>query len=70
MNASQGHILPRPLHNPITIFNIHQISYFTTRTTDNNTYSYYDFLNSRYPHTTHRIHTTLCQWYTNLPIAP
>jgi hypothetical protein len=70
MNACQGHILPHPLHTPITIFNIHNNSHFTTLITDINTYSYYDPLNFRHPHTTHRIHNSLRQWYTNLPIAP
>jgi hypothetical protein len=37
---------------------------------DNNTYSYYDPLKYRPPPTTHRIHNTLRQWYSNLPIAP
>jgi len=69
-NACQGHILPHPLHNPITIFNIHHNSYFITLITDNNTYSYCDSLNLQHPHTSHRIHNTLRQWYTNLPIAP
>ena len=44
-NACQGHILPRPLYNPIPIFNIHHNSHFTTLITDNHTYSYYDSLN-------------------------
>jgi len=70
MNACQDHILPHPLHNPITIFNIHHNSHFTSLITDNNTYSYYDPLNYRPAHTTHRIHNTRRQWYSNLPIAP
>jgi len=70
MSACQDHILPRPPHNPITIFNIHHNSHFTNLINDNNTYSYYDLLNFRYPHTTRRIHNTLRQWYSNLSIAP
>jgi len=68
-NACQEHYLSHPLHNPIAIFNLHRSSHFTTLITDNNTYSYYDPLNFRPPHTTHSVHNTLRQWYSNLPIA-
>jgi len=69
MNACQDHILPHPLRNIIAIFNIYHNFHFTTLITDN-TYSYYDPLNFRHPHTTRRIHNTLRQWYSNLPVAP
>jgi len=61
---------PHPLHSQITIFNIHNNSNFTTHIINNNTYFYYDSRNFRPTHLTHRMHTTLCQLYSGLPIAP
>ena len=69
-NACHDHILPHPLHNPITIFNIHHNSHYTTLFTDNNHYSYYDPLNFPTPRTAQNIHNTLRQWYTNHSITP
>ena len=70
MSACQDHILPHPLHNPITIFNLHHNSHFPTLVTENYTYSYHDPLNIRPLHTTHNMHNTLRQWYSDLLIAP
>ena len=39
-NACQDHILPHPLHNPITNFNINRNAHYTTLIADHNHYSY------------------------------
>ncbi len=69
-NACQDHILPHPLHNPITIFNINRNTHYTTLIADHNRYTYYDPLNFPIPHTTRQIHNTLGQWYTHYEGAP
>ena len=69
-NACQDQILPHPLSQPITIFNIHHNSHFTTLITNNHTYYHYDPLNLQPPKAIDKIHTTLRQWYTGLDIAP
>jgi hypothetical protein len=69
-NACQNQILPHPLFNPITRFNIHHNSHFTSLITNNQTYYYYDSLNLQPPPTIHMIHNTLRQWYTGLTTAP
>ncbi len=69
-NACQDHILPHPLHNPVTIFNINRNAHYTTLIADHNHYSYYDPLNFPIPHTASQIHNTLGQWYANTDIAP
>ena len=69
-NACQDHILPHPLYNPITIFNINRNAHYTTLIADHNHYSYYDPLNFPIPHTASQIHNTLRQWYANTDIAP
>ena len=69
-NACNDHILPHPLHNPITIFNIHHNSHFTTLIADPYTYSYYDPLNLHPPQHTQSTHTTLKQRYADPAIAP
>jgi hypothetical protein len=48
-NACQDHILPHPLHNPITIFNTNRNAHYTTLIADHNHYSYYDPLNFPIP---------------------
>ena len=40
-NACQDRILLHPLHNPITIINIHYDEHFATFVTNNQTYHYY-----------------------------
>ena len=69
-NACKDHILPHPLFNPITLFNIHHNSHFTTLITNNNAYYYFDSLYLRPPPAIHMIHNTLRQWYTGLDTAP
>jgi hypothetical protein len=69
-NACQDHILPHPLHNPITIFNIHHNAHCTTLIADRNYYSYYDPLNSQTPRIALIIYNTLRQWYSDHSIAP
>ena len=69
-NACQNHILPHPLHNPITIFNINHNAHYTTLITDPHHYSYYDPLNFPIPQITRQIHNSLRQWYSNTAIAP
>jgi hypothetical protein len=61
-NACQDQVLPHPLFNPITIFNTHNISQFTTIITNNHTYHYYDSLNLRPSPAINMIHNTLRQW--------
>jgi hypothetical protein len=67
-NAYQDQILPHPLHSPITIFKIHNISHVTTLITNNNTYRCYDSLNLRSPPAAIKIHNTLRQWHSRLDI--
>ena len=69
-NACQDHILPHPLHNPITIFNIHHHAHYTTLIADHNHYTYYDPLNFPIPPAASQIHNTLRQWYANTNISP
>ena len=69
-NACQDHILPHPLHNPITIFNINHNAHYTTLIADPNHFSYYDPLNFPIPNSASQIHRTLRQWYSNTAIAP
>jgi hypothetical protein len=51
-NACQDKNIPHPLFHPITIFNIHHNSHFTTLITNNQTYYYYDPLNLHPPQAT------------------
>jgi hypothetical protein len=46
-NACQDQILPSPLFNLITVFNIHNNPHFTILISNNNTYYYYNSLNLR-----------------------
>jgi hypothetical protein len=69
-NAYQDQVLPHPLFNPITIFNIHNNAHFTIFVTNNNTYYHYESLNLRPPPTINKIHNTLRQWYSRLDVAP
>ena len=69
-NACQDHILPHPLHNPITIFNIHHNTHYTTLIADASHYSYYDPLNFPTPRAAQNIHNTLRQWYSEHSVAP
>ncbi len=62
--------LSNPLFNPITIFNTHNNSNFTTLITNNHTNYYYDSLNLRPPPAINMIHNTLRQWYSGLEVAP
>ena len=48
-NACQYQNLPHPLFNPITVFNIHNNSHFSTLITNNHTYYYYVSLSLRPP---------------------
>ncbi len=68
-NACQDHTLSHLLHNPATIFNIHHNVHNTTLIIDNTSYYYYDSLNYNPPQATSRIHNTLRQWYSALPIT-
>ena len=49
-NAYDDNILPHPLHNTITIFNIHHRNNFTTLVTNNHTYQYYEPLKAISPY--------------------
>ena len=69
-NACQDQVLPYPLFNPLTIFNIHNNNHFTTLITNNHTYYYYDSLNLRLPPAINKIHNTLRQKYTRIEVAP
>ena len=69
-NACKGHILPHPLYDSITIFDIHNNSHFTTIITNNHPY-YCCYSLSLCPlQAISFIHTTIRQCYAGLlPIA-
>ena len=69
-NACQDQVLPHSLFNPITMFNIHHNSHFTSLITNNHAYYYFDSLNLRPPPAINIIHNTLRQWYSGLEISP
>ena len=70
VNTLDDNILPHPLCNQITIFQIFHNHHFTTLVTDNHTYYYIDSLHLPPPPSVYALHQRLRRWYAHQEHIP